>query len=115
MRSTTVGGKPVAVALSDTVVLLSLVIGFTDSLAIGLGAVLVPPDSAEQFLFDWLVLPSLQTNLAPSQLAIPPFLPEHGWLAALLASGNSRAAAKIRLKAWVLFCNFIVISIDVVI
>jgi hypothetical protein len=75
----------------------------------GLSGVAFPPNSAAQFLFDWLVLPSLQTNLAPSQLAIPPFFPEHGWLAALLAIGNSRIAAKIRVKADVLLVrNFIV-------
>ncbi|MDO9213986.1 MAG: hypothetical protein Q7U23_09160 [Methylococcales bacterium] len=56
MRSTTVAGKPVAVALSGAVVLLSLVIGFADSLGIGLGAVL--PDSAEQFLCDLLIVVS---------------------------------------------------------
>ena len=80
-----------------------------------LGAVLVLPDSAEQFLCDLLIVPSLQTNCAPSQRAIPPFLPEHGVFAALLAIGKSRIAAKIRLKACVLFRNFMVISIDVVI
>jgi hypothetical protein len=101
VRSILVAGKPVA-ALSGAVVF-PLVIGFAGSA----GTVLVLPDSAEQFLFDWLMLLSLQTNFAPSQLAIPPFLPEHGWLAALLASGNSRIAAKIRLKASILFRNFI--------
>ena len=109
VRSTTVAGKPVAVALSGAVVLLSLVIGFAGSLAIGLGAVLVLPDSAEQFLCDLLIVPSLHTNCALSQRAIPPFLPEHGVFAALLASGNSRTAAKISVRAGVLFRNFMVI------
>jgi hypothetical protein len=101
-----VAGKPVAV-LSGAVVLLSLVIGFAGSLGIGLGAVLVLPDSTEQFLCDLLIVPSLQTNCAPSQCAIPPFLPEHGVFAALLANGNSRTAAKISVRVSVLFRNFI--------
>jgi len=50
VRSMTVAGKPVA-ALSGAVVLFSLVIGFAGSL----GAVLVLPDSAEQFLCDLLI------------------------------------------------------------
>ncbi|MDT4824761.1 hypothetical protein FQZ97_580210 [compost metagenome] len=34
---------------------------------------------------DWLIVPSLQTNLAPLQWAMPPFLPEHGVLPRALA------------------------------
>jgi hypothetical protein len=67
------------------------------------------PLSAAQFLCDLLVLPSLQMNCAPLQRAIPPFLPEHGVFAALLASGNSRAAAKMSVKAGVMFRNFMAI------
>ena len=37
---------------------------------------------AEQLLFEALMEPSLHRKVSPSHPAIPPFLPEQGWLAA---------------------------------
>lgn len=37
---------------------------------------------AEQLFFEALMEPSLHRKVSPSHPAIPPFLPEHGWLAA---------------------------------
>lgn len=48
---------------------------------------------AEQLLFEALMEPSLHRKVSPSHPAIPPFLPEHGWLAAdaVEAANNSIA------------------------
>lgn len=48
---------------------------------------------AEQLFFEPLIEPSLQRKRSPSQPAMPPFLPEHGVLAAIASSEERPSAA----------------------